>query len=378
MPITYDSSTNTIVIVGGSETNPYTFEDIYQANQANGWGVVEKKESAYFIHAIIQLGDGDNDAWLVDKNKQLFFYANYAFKNPSQSGHLVLGEIENEEERTTRNGCYVECYGNYFTGFHIQEINLFDTKVVSRWSGGGSFSYFRVDSCIGKIWNSELHSILLMGNATDLDIYSVELGNFAEDSIVPPFMYFDVGSGSMEKITVVNCAYAAIHFWDAGFTIKNLVARNIRNALVLLRFARSESFAIDWEVDWSRDIFEGNAYEGLNKLWRQYSFNVRVQDERDNPISGAKVVLKDNNGNIVYSEITNESGRTPIQILNWGYYTLDGSGNCIEYPSTPHTLIVTKQGYRKYEAKIELTKKLIDFPVVLEKEIVNIDQEVLT
>jgi len=375
MPITYDSSTNTITVVGGSETSPYSFEDIYQADVNNGWGVVEKKETAYFIHAIIQLGNSDNDAWLVDKNKQLFFYADYAFKNSAKTGHLILGEIENEEEKTTKNGCYVECYQYYFTGFNIQEINLFDTKVVSRCSGGGSFSYFRVDGCVGKIWNSELHSILLMGNATNLDIYNVELGNFPQDSIVPPFMYFDVGSGSMEKITVVNCAYAAIHFWYAGFTIKNLVARDIRNALVLLRFARNESFAIDWDVDWSGNILEGSLI-GDFKLWRQYSFNVRVQDERDNPISNAQVILKDNNGNIVYSETTDELGRTPIQVLNWGYYTLSNN-NYVEYPSTPHTLIVTKQGYRKYKAKIELTKKLIDFPIVLEKESINIDQEVL-
>jgi len=375
MPITYNSDTNTITVIGGSEASPYSFEDIYQADQDNSWGVVEKKETAYFIHAIIQLGNSDNDAWLVDKNKQLFFYADYAFKNSAEAGHLILGEIENEEEKTTKNGCYVECYRNYFIGFNIQEINLFDTKVVSRYSD--NYSYFRVDSCVGKIWNSELHNILLMGNATNLDVHNVELGNFPQDSIVPPFMYFDVGSGSMEKITVVNCAYAAIQFMYAGFTIKNLVARNIRNVLVLLRFARNESFAIDWEVNWGGNVLEGSAFEGLNKLWRQYSFNVRVQDEKDNPIIGAQVILKDNNGNIVYSETTDELGRTPVQVLNWGYYTLDGNNNCVEYSSTPHTLVVTKQGYQKYEAKNELTKKLIDFPVVLKKENINIDEEVL-
>jgi len=252
---------------------------------------------------------------------------------------------------------------------------LLDIKVVSR--NADNYSILAVDNCIGKIWNSELHLFVLRGSAANLDIYNVELGNFPQDSFVSPFLYFSVGSGNMEKITVVNCSYTAIIFMYAGFAIKNLVGRNIRNALVLCRFARSESFAIDWDVDWNMAVLEGTAYEGLNKLWRQYSFNVRVQDERNNPISNASVILKDNNGNTVYSETSDESGRSPIQVLDWGYYALDDSSNCIEYPSTPHTLVVTKQGYQKYETKIELTKKLADFPVVLKKENINVDQEAL-
>jgi len=368
MPITYDSSTNTIVVVGGSETNPYTFEDIYQADQNNGWGVVEKKESAYFIHAIIQLGDGDNDAWLVDKGKQLFFYADYAFKNSAQTGHLILGEIENEEEKTTKNGCYVECHQDNFSA-NIKELNLLDTIMVSKSDSG--ISAITATGCIGKIWNSKFQNFRFMGIAEHLDMYNIE---FKQGYC--PFDSFGVGSGNMEKITVTDVNYAAIFFHIHPFIIKELTAKSINNALVRFYVAMGNSYAIDWDVDWSANVLEGFTL-GDAKLWRQYSFSVRVQDEKDNPITGAQVILKDNNGNIVYSEATDELGRTPIQVLNWGYYTLSNN-NCIEYPSTPHTLVVTKQGYQKYEAKIELTKKLIDFPVVLEKEIVNIDQEVLT
>ncbi|MCD6149096.1 hypothetical protein J7J18_07020 [bacterium] len=96
MSITYDSENSTIIITDFTLESPCTFEDIYQTDVSNGWGVVEKKETAYFIHAIIQLGDSDHDAWLVDKNKQLFFFADCAFKNSVRTGHLILGEIENE------------------------------------------------------------------------------------------------------------------------------------------------------------------------------------------------------------------------------------------------------------------------------------------
>ena len=369
MPITYDSSTNTIVVVGGNETNPYTFEDIYQADQANGWGVVEKKETAYFIHAIIQLGDGDNDAWLVDKGKQLFFYADadYAFKNSAKTGHLILGEIENEEEKTTKNGCYVECHQDSFST-NIKELNLLDTMMVSK---SDRMSVIAATGCIGKIWNSKFQNFRFAGIAQHLDMYNIE---FKQGYC--PFESFGVGSGNMEKITVMDVNYAVMFFRLYSLIIKELTAKSINNALVQFFLAMGNSYAIDWDVDWNADVLEGFTF-GDAKLWRQYSFNVRVQDERNTPIPNARVILKDNYSNTVYSETTDESGRTPTQVLNWGYYTLDGNGNCVEYLSTPHTLTVTKQGYKKYEAKIELIKKLIDFPVILEKENINIDQEVL-
>jgi len=43
MGITYDSTNNIIIVTGFTESDPCTFEDIYQADQTNGWGVVSKQ-----------------------------------------------------------------------------------------------------------------------------------------------------------------------------------------------------------------------------------------------------------------------------------------------------------------------------------------------
>ena len=68
MGITYDSSTNTIIIVGGI----YTFEDIYNEDQANGWGVFTKLfDKVYKTKARLQFGDGTTETIFEEKGSVL-------------------------------------------------------------------------------------------------------------------------------------------------------------------------------------------------------------------------------------------------------------------------------------------------------------------
>ena len=78
--ITYSSSTNTITIVGFNESSPCTFEDIYQADVSNGWGVVSKQgDNQYEFRCKLQIGDGSNDTWLVDASKAVSHTVNDDF-----------------------------------------------------------------------------------------------------------------------------------------------------------------------------------------------------------------------------------------------------------------------------------------------------------
>ena len=66
MAITYNATDNIITLDGA---NTYSFEDIYQADQSGGWGVVSKQgDDQYFIEANIILGDGTNETQLIDED----------------------------------------------------------------------------------------------------------------------------------------------------------------------------------------------------------------------------------------------------------------------------------------------------------------------
>ena len=103
--ITYSSGT--ITVVGFSESSPCTFEDIYQADVGNGWNVVKKQDSnQYEITCALQIGDGTDETWFADTNKEISFTGMVAGIVIENNGHFRLGKIIDETNRTTTNGCY--------------------------------------------------------------------------------------------------------------------------------------------------------------------------------------------------------------------------------------------------------------------------------
>ena len=104
--ITYDSGNNTIIVVGFNKSSPCTFEDIYQADVANGWGVVSKQgDNQYEFRCKLQIGDGTSETWLADTNKAISHTINDNFINITPNGYFRCGIVVDETNRTTKDGC---------------------------------------------------------------------------------------------------------------------------------------------------------------------------------------------------------------------------------------------------------------------------------
>ena len=74
MPIIYESATNSIKVIGFSESNPCTFEDIYNEDVNQGWGVVEKlTDDSYVFKAKLIIGDGSTWTYFADERKTVVF-----------------------------------------------------------------------------------------------------------------------------------------------------------------------------------------------------------------------------------------------------------------------------------------------------------------
>jgi len=57
--ITYDAPNKIITVTGYTEETPCTFEDIYQADQSGGWGVVSKQGTVqYLFDCRVYIGNG--------------------------------------------------------------------------------------------------------------------------------------------------------------------------------------------------------------------------------------------------------------------------------------------------------------------------------
>ena len=94
--ITYDAGSNTIIVVGDSscgatDSNPCTFEDIYQADLAdNTWNRTEKVgDNTYIFKAKLQIGDGSTWTYFADKMKTIIFTSDVVLDYHERAIHIT-------------------------------------------------------------------------------------------------------------------------------------------------------------------------------------------------------------------------------------------------------------------------------------------------
>jgi len=355
--ITYDSANNKIIIVGDStcgdsSSNPCTFEDIYQADVNGGWGVVNKQDdNQYEITCGLQIGNGTTETWLIDTNKEISFTGLVAGFDVKNNGHFRLGEIVDEIDRTTTNGCYlylaspygynmIRLYGNAALELFSSILNGKDDIKIEMNSDGNRIN----------IWNSLLlHTYTSVnGGIAKADLYRVTVQQTL--GILLNFLYGN-------DIFITDS--------DVGLRLSNVVSpltvanvRMINEATsIQCSWVDADVYVVNTECKW---IFEWTSSSG--KVYRQYTFNLKVVDKAGTPIPGASVKIWDKNNNLVVDETTDSNGQIPEQTLTYGYYDQDHGNTPVM--QTPHKIRVSHQNYPSREFEFTVDKK-IDWTIAL-------------
>jgi len=366
MSITYENNRITVVgdsACGNSSSNPCTFEDIYQADVNGGWGVVNKQDdNQYEITCGLQIGNGTTETWLIDTNKEVSFTGLVAGFDVEDKGHFRLGEIIDETNRTTTNGCYL--YLASPNGYNM--IRLYGSGTLELFSSilnGNDDIKIEMNSDENRIniWNSLLMHTYTSANGgiAKADLYRVTVQQTS--GILLNFLYGN-------DISITDS--------DKGLELSNVVSpltvanvRMINEATSIgCSWVDADVYVINTQCKW---IFEWASSSG--KVYRQYTFNLKVVDTGGNPIPDASVKIWDKNNNLVVNETTDANGQIPEQTLTYGYYDQDHGDTPVM--QTPHTIKITKAGYHAYEKKFTVEK--IDWQIRLKHSNVCADQEVM-
>ena len=362
MPITFDGVT--ITVVGGTESSPYTFEDIYQADVSNGWGVVSKQgDNQYHFTCILKIGDGNTGTWLADTNKEISFTGLLAGFDVKDGGHFRLGEIIDEADRTTSGGCYLYLASPY--GYNM--IRLYGSGTLELFSStlnGNADIKIEMNSDESRIsiWNSLL-----------LHTYTSANGGMAKADLCRVTVQQTSG-------ILLNFLYGndiSITDSDVGLRLSDVVSPlTVANVKIInettsisCSWVTTNVYIINTECKWTLEWVESSG-----RIHRQYTFNLRVIDEAGNPISNAKVRMHDKDGNLVFEETTDMNGKIPEQIITRGYYDQDHGSGLVDF--APLTLEIVKEGLKPYR-KSFIPEKAIDWTIKLEHEDISIDEEVL-
>ncbi|MHA1882473.1 MAG: carboxypeptidase-like regulatory domain-containing protein [Candidatus Thorarchaeota archaeon] len=355
--ITYDSGSNTIKVVGFNESSPCTFEDIYQADVANGWGVVSKQgDNQYEFRCKLQIGDGTNETWLIDANKAISHTIDDNFINITPNGYFRCGVIVDEINRTTKDGCFI-----YTTSSNKWVIEFTDTATLELFSttisAESSTIIFQHSPANAhhKIWNCNFIHTKCYGIPALVDFYRV---NWQSSLAGPRFTHTFA-----DDIRITNCTYGLqLYTIHTPVTIKNyeMIGEDYSFRCIKLN---ANLYAVNvkckWKVSW--------ALTNDGKIYRQYTFTLKVVDENGNPISGAKVSVYNRSGCLEFEDITDANGRISTHTITRGYYDQAHGSTLVDF--SPHTLVIEKEGYDTYKTQFTPTKAIeaIDWQISLKK-----------
>jgi hypothetical protein len=336
MSITYSSGTITIA---GETATP---EDLWDADQAGGWGVVSRQGLSaryqYYIAAQISLGVGGHFVC-----EELDVIINGGNKSPivstSSDSGMRFGAIDANGD--TYNGCSVTfvCTSTAsLIEFPVGAANLSDAcdfevyaSTVDGYFAGpnGLFGrFYRGDDQIVKIRDSTFQNMKfgmrLRGTASFMK--DVEFSNIS--GIFSPFTTYGELGGGISGILVRKSyqgAYFQSDFGDA--TVRNFAARNNTRTMNFRNVAGSSGnyYSIDGNLETPLDIF-WQFNNTVSKFFVQFSFNKTYKKASDSsPLEGARVYIEDADGTQATNATTNASGVLAEQVLTKETYRyLDG------------------------------------------------------
>ena len=376
MPITYDSCTNTITVVGFSEESPCTFEDIYNASVSNGWGVVDKpSDNTYVFKAKLQIGDGSTWTYFADVRKTVVFTKDIELDYGDtliiikRHAYFRLG-VGDLSKRSGASGCVIDArditvnsWSVLIRGEEESNVELYGSTIISE-RYLGLLNVLNLNGIIARVYDC-----LIQGGGSavtprpNLDINHVTI----EDASYG-MSYGYQPSYPFTNIVIKFCYYGIYWYSDKVYNLYNAIMKDIEyieiHTIDLKAPARLTDCELEkWNIDWS-----GSPSEDA-KIERAYTFKVKVTDKNGNPIDGALVELYDKNGNLVFRELTDENGEisehSVVSITYTPTETIDNN---------PYTVKITKEGYTPLEVKITIDRTMKNLVWQLDALKYTIDQ----
>ncbi len=330
-------------------------------------GIVEFRDpNLYVLHGGLQIGDGSTSTYFTEKNKQIYasrhIVSEESVLSTSNNAVLVLGELNDESRKLTSKGCYVQL--NYFYP-RFKPNYIYSSTVVHGTPGytEGGLSYVKGNFRIypmERIWNSVFDKVLItysgLSDPSQSSIYNIRVFRSNLDN---------VNSGVLDKIEILN-AGRLLYLWRDDYVsdLSNIYAILTTDQVGLMGSTQAITKDSNWDNcdiytpsgEWK---FYWSKAGATGKVYRRYDFDLKVVDESGNPIENANVKIYDVDETLIYDGTTDSNGEIPTQKVTYAYYTSDegASGYGIEVLKSPHTLVVSKDGYQTYEVKLTINQK---------------------
>jgi len=363
MAITYDAPSNTITVTGYTEGAPCTFLDVWNADQAGGWGVVTKQGATqYLFDAFLQIGDGTIETWVIDERKEVELAAITTHWDTlilvKNNATLRLGEVIDAVKKITKDGCSifetgVERYGYLIHTQTGGETELYSSSFIYAYDYYRQ--YFKTDAGGSlKIYNSLVQGVIVSEGT--VDIYDTTFRNGKQLGTLRA-----ISTPTLNKIFLFYNAYAIECTTIYSITIRNVLARS--NSYAIRAYQPTvDSYIINGDIDTWNILWAAPA---TGKIYRQYSFNRKILDKNGKVYHDKAWTLKRSDGTTINSGTTQSDGKLSATDLtiSHGYFDIDNGD--------------TEQTYGPFKLEVEGDSKnakltLMNLPID-EKDVTGVE-----
>jgi hypothetical protein len=319
----------------------------------NQWGTIwDKGNAQYELNAKLQIGDGATSTYFADVGKSIAIkgvltghWAGKVF-DVKANATFRSGILINEANKVCGYGLSIYYLDPYASQYEFSETTgttyLYSTLIYT--SGNAKV----IGIYNGRLWNCLAHDQVSFVCKDGCNTFNL--------TVINSNVVFRWASNSTEKIISLGNTRAILLQGANSFTVRDFYASGSTNGFQAASHTGTVNLVNCNMDNWT---FSSPAY---GQVFRQHTFDLRVSDVNDNPISGAGVKIYDKNGNLVADLTTGEDGKITQQTLNYKRYYYSGGHQEQDY--YPYRLVITRAGYETYEDKFDSDRKM-DLEVAL-------------
>lgn len=329
--ITYNATSNRIEVVynasdgtrGASWTDPYTLQDVYDTDVANGWGFWTNTLDHYsvitaylYIAGTATFFKIENQSLQFSETTQYCLYTNKA-KIKIISSFIYGGKRDLMLWTNTAEEALVEdCLLTYINYVIFRPATVRKTKLTRL--------------------------------TTRPNIYSGSVLYYVDFSIIGGYGLTPIGPFENTKIRFLDCT-TELYFRqaDSDITLRELEILNFSSIKVGFDTSSHNVYLIDCEIDETKEFEIMTSWLGYKDFQFKTTFKATVKDA-----TGGKLTIYDKNGDEAYTETLASDSMTEQEITYGIRHTenLSGTGRKQAYTAyQPFSLKVTKEGFQELE-----------------------------
>lgn len=363
----------------GTQANPITWQNVYDNDTANGWGVVQKYGSNYFRASFIALtissttymkSEEETFEWLCFSAEENTKFNEYFH----MQGYYRMGDIDANGD-TYKGALFIANGGYRWRIPHGASANLYvyDSFVMGGFSGATSRPVWEVYGNSSTFIRANFLNVNFVPASTYWsmdDVYAYE-GFDGIRPLTSPTSMNNVKFRGYNYAPYFSLSYPEVTISNSDLRHNSiLIYRRVNNMIMLNHIVPLDDASMNM-------IFSQGGVYRTGELFDKYEFDIIVVDEAGDRINKANVTITDAQG-LRYSFLTNTSGQIPTQNLIRKHYggKADGSNAYDTFDHNPHTISITNESYFDLNYQFNVSQKedwtvsLQDYPFVVNGTII--------